>query len=248
MDLGGRKELVKVLVGSHNYNLNTINSDMDYKIFVAPTFNDLYFGNEFKTSVIGETVDYAVHDIRKMSHLFEKANINFLEVLFSISCRINEDNHETYLLLKEIFRMKHDIARMNLSYLYNACVGMHYEKRNNIGKGTAGTQHLVDQFGYDTKQALHSIRVLHCLMRFADNDFTDFQQAIWYDDNSLDREYLLSIKDGKYTQEQYYNHAANLLNIVEEKYKDKYRSMELNKSTVIKLTELIKEIVRLEIM
>ena len=48
-------------------------------------------------------------------------------------------------------------------------------------------------------------------MRFADNDFTDFQQAIWYDDNSLDREYLLSIKDGKYTQEQYYNHAANPL-------------------------------------
>lgn len=248
MDLGGRRELVRVLVGSHNYNLNTVSSDRDYKIFIAPTFNDLYFGNEFKSSIIGETEDYVVHDIRKMSKLFEKANINFLEILFSISCDINHDNLETASLLRQIFNMKHDIVKMNLPYLYNACVGMHFEKRDNVRKGTSSTQCLVDKFGYDTKQALHSLRVLDFLRKFADNNFTDFQAAIWYDDDSFAREYLLEVKDGKYTYEQYYNHAANLLALIRGKYEDKYKSREFDAKTGIKLDRLIKEIVRKEIL
>jgi len=248
MDFEGRRGLLQVIVGSHNYNLNTPSSDIDYKIFVTPTFDDLYFGKEFKNSIIGETADYAIHDIRKMTHLFEKANINFLEVLFSNSCDISKDNHTTQILLQEIFNMRDDIARMNLPYLYNACVGMHYEKRNNVLKGTAGTQHLVDKFGYDTKQALHSLRVLDFLRKFADNNFTDFQAAIWYDDNSFAREYLLEVKDGKYTYEQYYNHAANLLALIRGKYEDKYKSREFDAKTGIKLDRLIKEIVRKEIL
>ena len=82
MDLGGRKELFRALVGSHNYN-NTPESDKDYKIFIAPTFDDLYFNKQFSNSIIGETEDYDIHDIRKVSHLWWKANVNFIEVLFS---------------------------------------------------------------------------------------------------------------------------------------------------------------------
>lgn len=247
MDFEGRRGLLQVVVGSHNYNLNTPSSDVDYKIFVAPTFDDLYFGKEFKNSIIGETADYAIHDIRKMTHLFEKANINFLEVLFSNSCDISKDNRTTQILLQEIFNMRDDIAQMNLPYLYNACVGMHYEKRNNVLKGTAGTQHLVDKFGYDTKQALHSLRVLDFLRRFANNQFTDFKDAIWYNTGHPTRDYYFEVKDGKYTLEQYYQHATNLLTVIEEKYKDTYRLMDFNIDTSAKLTLLIKEIVREEV-
>ena len=52
MNLGG-KELFRVLTGSHNYNMNTPESDKDYKIFVLPTFDDLYHGKEF--SNVGNT-------------------------------------------------------------------------------------------------------------------------------------------------------------------------------------------------
>ena len=44
MKYADRQWLIKALVGSHNYNLNTETSDKDYKVFVLPTFNELYKG------------------------------------------------------------------------------------------------------------------------------------------------------------------------------------------------------------
>lgn len=47
MKLDHRIVVLKALVGSHNYNLNTESSDKDYKYFVLPTLDDLYNGTIF---------------------------------------------------------------------------------------------------------------------------------------------------------------------------------------------------------
>ena len=247
MDLGGRKELFRVLVGSHNYNLNTPESDKDYKIFVAPTFDDLYFNKQFSNSIIGEMADYDIHDIRKVSHLWWKANVNFLEVLFSEEIQIADIDSKTKKLLNSIFAMKNDIARMNLPYLYDACIGMYITKRKQIDKGTTGTQHLVDKFGYDTKQAMHSIRILDFLKRFADNNFSDFKQAIWYSDGEDIRQFLLNIKNGNFVKERYYNEADYVFCLVEEEYKEKYKSHREDIETNNTLIDLVKEIVKIQL-
>ena len=52
MDFGGRNVAFKALVGSHNYNLNTSDSDKDYKLFVIPTLDDLYFNKSFLTLIV----------------------------------------------------------------------------------------------------------------------------------------------------------------------------------------------------
>ena len=80
---GGRQVVLKALTGSHNYNLNTPDSDKDYKFFVTPTFDDLYSGNRFSNGKQSDEMDYTVHDIRQLSHLLWKSNPNFIEVLFS---------------------------------------------------------------------------------------------------------------------------------------------------------------------
>ena len=69
----GRQIVFKSLVGSHNYNLATPTSDKDYKVFVFPTFDDLYFGQTYKHSTVGEHVDYQAHDIRKLPELLAPA-------------------------------------------------------------------------------------------------------------------------------------------------------------------------------
>lgn len=252
MDLGGRKELFRALVGSHNYNLNTPESDKDYKIFVAPTFDDLYFNKQFSNSIIGETADYDIHDIRKVSHLWWKANVNFLEVLFSEDIVINKDDTwlETQRLLSKIFRMKNDIAKMNLPYLYDACIGMHITKKKQIDNGTAGTQNLVDKFGYDTKQAMHSIRILDFLHRFAQTDFNDFKYAIKYDLNDSNDWYgkhLLSIKYGELSKDEYLKSAEEEINFIESKFRNVYKSQQPNEKTNQHLIELVKEIVKVQI-
>ena len=59
-----------VIVGSHNYNLTTENSDKDYKLFILPEFEDLYSGNLFSTpNVVSSTMDYDIHDIRQLPKL-----------------------------------------------------------------------------------------------------------------------------------------------------------------------------------
>lgn len=112
MDFGGRKVVFKALVGSHNYNLNTLESDKDYKVFVLPTFDDLYFNNSFSKSCIGETEDFDVHDIRKCSSLWYKANVNFLEVLFSEKFKVKSDlDDKSKLLIYQLYDMRNDIAK-----------------------------------------------------------------------------------------------------------------------------------------
>lgn len=248
MDLEGRKELFRALVGSHNYNLNRPESDKDYKVFIAPTFDDLYFGKRFKTMEVGLEADFDVHDVRQISNLLWKANVNFVEILFSKEIVINPMVHiEIQRLIRELFFMKDKLATMNLPYLYDACVGMHHEKMNKLEKGTEGTKHLVEQFGYDTKQALHALRILDFLRRLANNGFKNFEQAIWYPNDDEFRQLLFSVKDGVWSLEQFKVMANRLLLEIEADYKEYYRSQVPNDGINNVLVCLVKDIVKTSI-
>lgn len=192
-----RVHVMKALVGSHNYNLSTPESDKDYKIFVMPTILDLYKGKMYSKATISSTFDYDLHDVRKLSQLFWKANINFLEVLYSTEYYIFNRH------IKEIYDLRKEIVRMNLPYLYNACRGMHFEKMKRLDKSSDGTQFFVEQHGYNTKEALHAYRVLDFIIRFATTEFEDFEWAMRYDEQG--REKMLTIKNGEFSKDQFEN-------------------------------------------
>ncbi|MFW6007743.1 MAG: hypothetical protein ACOCP8_00650 [archaeon] len=242
INLEGRIELFRSLVGSNNYNLNTEESDKDYKLFFLPTFNDLYSNKYFKNSKIGNKLDVDAHDIRKVEKLWYKVNVNFLEVLFSENIIINKNlDKKTRELLFELLNMKNDIIKMNLPYLFDACRGMFYNKMHYLEKGTSGTQHLVNKYSYDTKQALHSWRILDFLKRFKNTDFNNFKEAIWYKEEEKER--LLAIKEGKYSLKEFKNKVEKKLSSTLYIEKD-YKAHKVNKKTYEKLQELIKAIVK----
>ena len=244
-----RQEVFRSLVGSHNYNLNTKSSDKDHKVFVLPTFDDLYFNRSYSKSVIGQDVDLNIHDLRKAPDLWFKANINFLEVLFSEEIRLDKENlsadsHEAML---SIFAERDKIARMNLPYLYSACIGMHKQKRHSVLKGTESTQVLVDTYGFDTKQALHSIRVLDFLIRFQDKGFSDFKQAIWYEDQDKDREKLLALRHGQMSLQEYYQLSDQYLQFTELHCQNCYRSHKPDTELYDHLTQIIRRVIKNEL-
>lgn len=248
MDLGERKIAFKALVGSHNYNLNTKESDKDYKLFVLPTFDDLYFSKSFNVDYIGETEDFSIHDIRKCSNLWFKANVNFLEVLFSSEFSVNEDlDEKSKKLIYEIYDMRNDIAKMNLKFLYDACIGMHYNKLKLLEKGTVGTAHLIERFGYDTKQAMQAWRILDFLRAFSDTEFNDFKSAIWYSEDNSKRKFMLDIKEGKFTLNEYKEIISNTFADVEENFKVKYKNQPINNDTNDKITEILKELIKVNL-
>lgn len=253
-----RKFVFKALVGSHNYNLNVGEientktgekfpaSDKDYKVFVLPTFEDLYKGNMYTKQTIGDKEDLDMHDIRKLPNLLYKANINFVEVLFSNEIIINDElGREQKFMLSKIFENKDELARMNLPYLYNACGGMFLNKMKLLKKGTDGTQHLVDTFGYDTKQALHAYRVLDFVVRFANTDFEDFKKAMTY--NEQEREFMLDIKHGFFTLESFENFIKFYHEAKFKQLKEKYHSFKPNQELKDKLDNIIMELVKLSL-
>ncbi|AYP68327.1 nucleotidyltransferase [Bacillus phage vB_BcoS-136] len=232
-----RRVILKALVGSHNYNLNTSESDKDYKAFVLPTFEDLYKGDMFSEQIIGENEDVDTHDIRKLVNLFFKSNINFLEILYSknISMTFSKE-------LKKVFDLKDELVKINLPHLFNACGGMHLNKMKQLYKGTEGTQHLVDKFGYDTKQALHAYRVLNFIDRFAQSDFTDFKEAITY--TGEDRDFMLSIKHGEFDAENFENFVKFYHESRFQGLKEKYHSIKPNLELKEELEKTIMNLVK----
>ena len=192
--INDRRIAVKVLVGSHNYNLDTPESDKDYKYFVYPTFDDLYNNRYFHSQQISAVVDYEVHDVRRLAELFMKSNPNYLEVLYSTEYEWHDDGlHE--------FLMKHrgTISTMNLPRLWSSLYGLGIEKESKLLKGTGSTQQLVDKYGYDTKQAMHAARAYLFIGKLANVEF-DFGKAIWTSDEGK-KDYI-KIKRGQYSYKE----------------------------------------------
>nr|WP_235887980.1 nucleotidyltransferase domain-containing protein [Neobacillus paridis] len=103
----------QAVVGSHNYNLVTPTSDKDKKAFFFPNFYILYKGFQPASKAItGETEDIEYHDIRKLTHLLFKSNVNFLEVLFSVEVNTY---HPVYGKLS---------YHLSLDFLYRSVLGM----------------------------------------------------------------------------------------------------------------------------
>ena len=96
-------------------------------------------------------------------------------------------------------------------------------KSKHFLKGTSGTIDLVRRYGYDTKQTMHAIRILTVMERFAENGFTDYDAAIWFEGG--DRDYLLSVKNGRYPVERISKVMEDRLHEVEI-YRDRYRDSE----------------------
>ena len=75
------------LQGSQNYNLDTYGdeyeSDFDWKVFVFPSFDDVYHGTKISTTYTYEYGQYEVKDIRLLPELLSKMNSSYLELLYT---------------------------------------------------------------------------------------------------------------------------------------------------------------------
>lgn len=79
---------------------------------------------------------------------------------------------------------------------------MSQNKFKLLKKGTSGTRHLVNTYGYDTKQALHCYRCLDFLERYNSSGFSSFKQAVWYEEGPQ-RDFMMKIKNGGFTPDEF---------------------------------------------
>lgn len=248
-----KKTSFQVAVGSINYNLVHAKSDIDKKLFYYPTFDDLYFGDKNSISKVTKTEDLERHDIRKLPSMLYKANVNFLETLFSVQVDYADSLYQTLVKRRE------EIARMNLPYLYDACFkGMYERKMKEFLRDTSyiniheSEQEIEDKVN---KHLMVAYRILDFLVRYARNGFTSFASAIRYDESIKEdkemKEFLFSIRDGKVGKQQYFNEIPSF---IEEKRKEVeslreiYKSHPINHTLNSEIEKLVKAYVQLNLL
>jgi hypothetical protein len=187
------------LQGSQNYYLDDEESDVDTKLLVVPTLDEIIF-NKKPVSVThirdnDEHID--AKDIRLYWQCFRKGNPNFVEILFS---RVSYVNPMYQDLWDKMVAMAEQVARVNPLTAAKAMMGMVQEKFHAMEHRYPSRAEIVDKFGYDPKQLQHLIRMswfletyVHdecCYKHILTLDYTENGQTGF-------RSWLLDVKRGR---------------------------------------------------
>lgn len=225
------KKVFKAVVGSVNYNLTTPTSDVDKKLFMFPTFEEMYKGNQKSKVKTSDTEDVEVHDIRKLPQMLWKSNVNFIEVLFSQHLSTYPYTWGAYGLMEELESRREDIARMNLPYLFDACFGMFLRKKKDFDRDKIFTlPDEIDKARAGLKHAHSAIRIADFIDRYRRNSFDDFGGAIRYRDSEPMRDILMQLKLGTFSGSPagLIEQSEARMKANEQYYKDKAKDEELN--------------------
>ena len=153
------------LQGSQNYGLDLPTSDVDTKLIVVPTFQDIALARKPVSTTHIRTNDEHIDfkDIRLYIETFRKQNLNFLEILFTDYFIVNP------LYLNQWARLvnhREEIARMNEFRAVKSMKGVAMEKFHAMEHPYPTKLDLIEKYGFDGKQVHHLIRVDDYLTRY----------------------------------------------------------------------------------
>ena len=153
------------LQGSQNYQLDLPTSDVDTKLIVVPTFQDIALNNKpvSTTHVRANDEHIDLKDIRLYIETFRKQNLNFLEILFTDYFIANPLYEAQWNRLVEAREL---IARMNPYRAVKSMKGVAMEKYHAMEHPYPTKLDLIEKYGYDGKQIHHLIRVDDYLTRY----------------------------------------------------------------------------------
>lgn len=157
------------LQGSQNYGLDTERSDVDTKLIVVPSFEDICLNRKpVSTTHIRENNEHIdFKDIRLYMETFRKQNLNFLEILFTNYYIINPMYQEQW---NRLVAAREQIAHMNPYRAVKSMKGIAAEKYYAMEHPYPSKLELLELFGYDGKQVSHLLRVDDYLKRYIDGD------------------------------------------------------------------------------
>jgi predicted nucleotidyltransferase len=188
-----KRSIIKILAGSHIHGLNVETSDKDYEaIVVEPLQEVMGLQKPFEELIReSEEADSKYVSLRKWCQLALKGNPNFLLVLFAPSENVVKQHSLGSRLraLKDAFLSKQAI-KSHLGYMQGQRQRM--LRQSNGGRGQPRTE-LVEKFGYDTKFAMHLLRLGHQGVELAEHG------KITLPVTSVDRRFLRDVRHGDYS-------------------------------------------------
>ena len=164
------------LQGSQNYGLDECSdeymSDIDTKAVVLPPLDDfIAAAPPVSTVVIMDNNEHAeVKDIRIMFDMFKKANISYIELLFTEFKIINPEWAE---FIEPLFANRELISKYHRNQFLRCIAGMAMEKRKALCHPYPNLIEKIEKYGYDGKQLHHCVRLYNFIERFVNGESLD---------------------------------------------------------------------------
>jgi predicted nucleotidyltransferase len=181
--------------GSTNYGLDTPESDIDTKLIVVPTFEDIVFNKKPQSTTHvranNEHIDFK--DIRLMLGTFRKQNLNFIEILFTKYKIVNPLYAQEW---NRLIKANERIAHYNPYLAVKAMKGVAMEKYHALEHPYPAKLAVLEKFGYDGKQLHHLLRIEDFLERYIAGDA--YEKCL----SPENAEYLKAVKAFMYSQEE----------------------------------------------
>lgn len=159
----GYEPLVVNLYGSQNYEMETENSDFDFKAIVLPSINDVIYNHPpistsivFNSGIRDNSGLIDIKDIRLMWDNYKKQNPNFIETLFTPYCWTNPKYADDWFDIRDLAE---NIAHADPAKAIKAMYGMALEKQHALCHPYPSKLKLIETYGYDSKQLSHIIRL-----------------------------------------------------------------------------------------
>jgi len=151
--------------GSPNYNLDYEKSDIDTKLILTPSLEDIIFNRKpiSTTHILDNEEHLDAKDIRLYINTFKKQNINFLEILFTPFKIVNPLYAKWWNKLEA---NRERIARYNEYQAVKAMKGVAMEKYRAMEHPYPSKVDIIAEYGYDGKQVSHLLRIEDYLRRY----------------------------------------------------------------------------------
>ena len=178
--------------GSGNYGLDTPASDVDTKLIITPTFRDIALNKQpVSTTHVrdnNEHIDFK--DVRLYCQTFRKANINFLEILFSPYAIINPLYKSEW---DRLIEAREAITHYDVKRAIKAMQGIMYNKYKQLENESPAHMDAIEKFGYSPKEFCQLRRVEEFITRYIDGE--SYADCLISEQPEL----LKSIKNGCYS-------------------------------------------------
>ena len=155
--------------GSGNYGLDYEGSDVDTKLIVTPTFEDIAMNKKaVSTTHIRENEEHIdFKDIRLYIQTFRKQNLNFLEILFTKYCIVNPMYKSEW---NRLVSAREEIAHYAPVQAIKSMKGIAMEKYHAMEHHYPARMAWIEKFGYDPKQFHHLWRVEEYIERYINEE------------------------------------------------------------------------------
>lgn len=182
------------LAGSQNYGLDCEDSDVDTKLVIAPSFENIAMNKQpvSTTHVRPNDEHIGMYDIRLYIPMLRKSNINFLETLFSKYTIVNPLYAQEW---NRLVKAREDIARYDVARAVQAMCGNVHSTYKRIFNQTEKRTEAIAKFGYSPKDFYIIKRIEEFITRYIDGE--PYEDCLV----SMQDEYFKRVKNGCYTEE-----------------------------------------------